>query len=77
MPKGTLGKSFIYYMGNSMGLSLAVVVFNAIFCSMAAYAFARIRFKFRNIWFAVVMITLMLPITSSSFPATSCLTIWV
>lgn len=61
IPKGTLGKSFLYYMGNSMGLSLAVVVFNAISCSMAAYAFARIRFKFRNIWFAIVMITLMLP----------------
>ncbi len=61
IPKGTLGKSFLYYMGNSMGLSLAVVVFNAASCSMAAYAFARIRFKFRNIWFAVVMITLMLP----------------
>ena len=61
MPKGTLGKSFLYYMGNSMGLSLAVVVFNAVSCSMAAYAFARIRFKFRNIWFAVVMVTLMLP----------------
>ena len=61
MPKGTLSKSFLYYMGNSIGLSLAVVAFNAISCSMAAYAFARVKFALRNIWFGVVLITLMLP----------------
>lgn len=61
MPQGTLSRSFLYYMGNSIGLSLATVVFNVISCSMAAYAFARIQFKFRGFWFSIVLVTLMLP----------------
>ncbi len=61
MPQGTLSNSFLYYMGNSLYLSLVTVVFNLISCSMAAYAFARIRFKFRGFLFSIVLITLMLP----------------
>jgi multiple sugar transport system permease protein len=37
------------------------IVGNLISCTMAAYAFARLKFKGRGFWFAVMMITLMLP----------------
>jgi multiple sugar transport system permease protein len=37
------------------------IVGNLIACSMAAYAFARLKFTGRNFWFAVMMVTLMLP----------------
>ena len=34
---------------------------NLIACTMAAYAFARLKFAGRNFWFAVMLVTLMLP----------------
>jgi multiple sugar transport system permease protein len=32
-----------------------------VFCSVTAYAFARLKFKLRKFWFAIMMLTLMLP----------------
>jgi len=37
------------------------VIGNLIACSLAAYAFARLNFRFRNFWFALMLGTLMLP----------------
>lgn len=46
---------------NSLTISVLVVVGNLISCSMAAYAFTRLRFKGRGFWFALMLGTLMMP----------------
>lgn len=46
---------------NSLLISVLVVAGNLLSCSMAAYAFARLRFRGRGFWFALMMGTLMLP----------------
>ncbi|MVS98983.1 ABC transporter permease subunit [Devosia sp. L53-10-65] len=50
----------VFYM-NSFIIAFLSVVGNLIACSMAAYAFARLQFKGRNFWFAMMLMTLMLP----------------
>jgi multiple sugar transport system permease protein len=53
----TFGRFFF----NSALVSLLVVIGNGVSCLLAAYAFARLRFKGRRIWFAVMIGTLLLP----------------
>jgi multiple sugar transport system permease protein len=47
---------------------LAVVAGNLIACSMAAYAFARLNFKLKWLWFAAMLGTIMLPIHVQLIP---------
>lgn len=53
---------FHYYMGNSAVIAILSVAGNLLSCSLAAYAFARLRFRGRNFFFALMLATLMLPI---------------
>ncbi|HEU5027307.1 MAG TPA: carbohydrate ABC transporter permease [Spirillospora sp.] len=53
--------SFTRYFLNSFIVAVGSVVGNVIACSMAAYAFGRLRFRFRNAWFAVMLASIMLP----------------
>jgi len=53
--------SFGVFFLNSFVIAFLSVAGNLIACSMAAYAFARLRFKGRNFWFAMMLMTLMLP----------------
>jgi multiple sugar transport system permease protein len=53
----SFGKFFV----NSLIVSIASVIGNVLSCSAAAYAFARLRFRGRNFWFALMLGTLMLP----------------
>jgi multiple sugar transport system permease protein len=46
---------------NSAIYSVATVAGNLLFCSLAAYAFARIRFFGRDVLFVVLLATLMVP----------------
>jgi multiple sugar transport system permease protein len=46
---------------NSAIYSLATVAGNLLFCSLAAYAFARLRFFGRDVLFVVLLATLMVP----------------
>jgi len=46
---------------NSATVSLLTVVGNALSCLLAAYAFARLRFRLRRVWFTVMIGTLLLP----------------
>lgn len=46
---------------NSLVISVLVVLGNLLSCSMAAYAFTRLRFKGRGFWFALMLGTLMMP----------------
>lgn len=46
---------------NSTIIATSAVVGNIISCSMAAYAFARLDFRFKGFWFAMMLVTIMLP----------------
>lgn len=53
----SFGRMFL----NSLIISLLTVIGNLVSCSMAAYAFTRLRFKGRGFWFALMLGTLMMP----------------
>lgn len=53
--------TFTTYFKNSILVSLLSVIGNLLSCTLAAYAFARLRFKCKNLLFALMMMTLMLP----------------
>jgi multiple sugar transport system permease protein len=49
------------WVGNSVGVSLAVTFLQVLTSAMAAYAFTRLRFPGRNILFIAFLATLMVP----------------
>ncbi len=53
---------FHHYLLNSAVVVAGAIVGNLIGCSMAAYAFARLEFRGKRLFFAVMMATIMLPI---------------
>ncbi|GHU91696.1 sugar ABC transporter permease [Clostridia bacterium] len=59
--KGYAGVSFGVFFKNSLLICIVSVVANIISCTMAAYAFGRLNFRLRAFWFAMMMMTLMLP----------------
>ncbi len=52
---------FSHFLMNSSILALGAILGNLISCSLAAYAFARLRFRGRNAYFAIMLGTIMLP----------------
>jgi multiple sugar transport system permease protein len=57
-----LSSPFGHYLVNSAILVLGCIIGNLISCSMAAYAFARLDFTGKRVWFAIMLGTIMLPI---------------
>lgn len=53
--------NFGQFFWNSLIISVLCVVGNVVSCSLAAFAFARLRFRGKNFWFALMLGTLMLP----------------
>jgi multiple sugar transport system permease protein len=53
--------SFTTFYWNSFLISGLAVIGNLAACSMTAYAFARLDFRFKKFWFAMMLGTLMLP----------------
>jgi len=53
---------FSHYLINSFIIVLGSVLGNLVSCSLAAYAFARLNFRFRGLWFAIMLMSIMLPI---------------
>ncbi len=53
--------TFTTYFTNSILISSLCVIGNLVSCSLAAYAFARLEFKFKALFFALMMITMMVP----------------
>jgi len=49
------------FFWNSTVVTILSVIGNVISCSFAAYAFARLEFSGKTIWFALMMMTLMIP----------------
>ena len=52
---------FSTFFLNSLFICICCMIINSLVASLTAYAFARLKFPGRKIWFAVMMITLMLP----------------
>ena len=63
-----LRTSFSTFYLNSFIISGLSVIGNVMACSMAAFAFARLNFKFKNFWFAMMLMTLMLPYQVTLIP---------
>jgi multiple sugar transport system permease protein len=59
---------FATFFKNSFLICGLCVVLNGVFCSLTAYAFARLKFAGRNIWFALMMLTMMLPSHVTTIP---------
>jgi multiple sugar transport system permease protein len=57
-----LASPFGHYMLNSAIVVLGCIVGNLVSCSMAAYAFARLEFAGKKLFFAIMLGTIMLPI---------------
>lgn len=57
-----LNHPFSRYLWNSTLISLGSIIGNVVSCSLAAYAFARLKFKGRSLFFSIMLLTLMLPI---------------
>ena len=53
---------------NSVIVAVAGTGFQVLTCSMAAYAFARMRFRFSNALFLVFLVTLMVPVQVTMVP---------
>lgn len=59
--QGVGGVGYPTFFLNSLFVAVATVIGNVLSCAMAAYAFARIEFRFRRTLFAIMLITLMIP----------------
>ena len=53
--------SFSTFYQNSFLIAILAVVADLMACSITAFAFARLDFRFKNLWFALMLGTLMLP----------------
>jgi multiple sugar transport system permease protein len=57
-----LASPFGHYLFNSAIVVLGCIIGNLVSCSMAAYAFARLEFTGKRLWFALMLGSIMLPI---------------
>src|SRR6476469_4827969 len=57
-----LSYPFGQYIINSAIVVVGAVAGNLFACSLAAYAFARLRFRLKMMWFSIMLVTVMLPI---------------
>ncbi|WP_246006242.1 carbohydrate ABC transporter permease [Georgenia muralis] len=53
---------FSHYLMNSFILVAGSVIGNLVSTSLAAYAFARLNFRLRGLWFGIMLMSIMLPI---------------
>ena len=62
-PEGWNGMavSFGVFFRNSLFVTILSVIGNVLSCSFTAYAFARLEFTGKRLWFALMMMTLMIP----------------
>lgn len=60
--------NFGTFFKNSFLISFLCVAANLVFCSLTSYAFGRLKFPGRDFWFALMMLTLMLPSHVTTIP---------
>jgi len=54
-------RPFWIFFGNSFVVAASCIVGNLFSCSLTAYALARLQFRARRIYFAIVLVSVMLP----------------
>lgn len=59
---------FTRYIGNSLFVAVSVTLGSLVVNSMAAYAFARLRFPGRNVLFVLSLVTVMVPFEAFAIP---------
>jgi multiple sugar transport system permease protein len=52
---------FLKLLGNTVTIAVLATLGQLISCTLAAYGFARLRFPLRNVWFVILLGTMMLP----------------
>ncbi|WP_116951875.1 carbohydrate ABC transporter permease [Jiangella endophytica] len=57
-----LSHPFSVYLLNSMIVVIGSILGNLVSCSLAAYAFARLDFRGKRVWFAIMLVSIMLPV---------------
>jgi multiple sugar transport system permease protein len=57
-----LANPFGHYIINSAIVVVGAVAGNLFACTLAAYAFARLKFRLKTVWFSIMLVTVMLPI---------------
>lgn len=61
-------KYYLNWMINSLVVALTVTAFHAVFDTLAGYAFAKKRFPGRNLFFVLILSTLLIPIHVTFIP---------
>ncbi len=67
-PNALAAAPFGRFFLNSAVVAVSTVLANLVLCSLAGYAFARLRFLGRGLLFAVIMTTLMVPFQVTMIP---------
>lgn len=62
------------YFYNSIFVSVVATLFNLLVAGLAAYIFARLRFKFREVLFTILMTSMVIPMTALIQPVYALLT---
>jgi hypothetical protein len=60
--------SFGVFFRNSLIVTVGAVIGNVPACSLAAYAFARLSFPLKKLWFTLMLGTIMLPFHATLIP---------
>jgi ABC-type glycerol-3-phosphate transport system permease component len=53
--------TFAHFFGNTLLMEVWIVLGSVITSSIVAFGFGRLNFKFRNFWFSILLLTMMLP----------------
>ena len=61
--------NFARYYANTIFVTVSITLFQILFCSMAAYGFARIKFPGRGVLFIVLLSMLMIPQQMTLLPS--------
>jgi multiple sugar transport system permease protein len=56
-----LSYPFGQYIINSFIVVIGAIAGNLFACTLAAYAFARLKFRLKGLWFSIMLLTIMLP----------------
>jgi ABC-type glycerol-3-phosphate transport system permease component len=67
-PKAWVSTDFALHFLNSLWITSATVAGVVLFASLAGYAFAKLRFPYKNVLYVVLLATLMMPTTSLIIP---------
>lgn len=62
------GYPFAVFFGNSFIIALSCIVGNLFACSLTAYALARLNFRAKKFYFAIVLVSVMLPMHATIIP---------